>query len=107
MGVYVIEFARSRPCVGKRLFNGLNRPVAVRWRIRDAIAAARVSVASQFRVNFCAALFRRAPVFEYEKRSTFTEHKAVARGVERTAGFFRRVIVRRECAQQAEGGKPE
>ena len=67
-------------------------------RIGDAVAAERIAVAGQLRVDARAAPARRLPLLEHQESSALAQNEAVASGVERAAGALRRVVVRRDSA---------
>jgi hypothetical protein len=63
-------------------------------RIRDSIAAKRVSVTGEFCVNLCPALSGRIPRFKNEKSGPLAEHEAIPGEVERPTRTLGRIIVR-------------
>ena len=90
-----------------RLLHRLDRAVAVRRRIGDAIAAQGISVAGKLGVNFRAAFHGGIPIFQNQKSRAFAEDKTVARQIERTARALRRFVVRRKRAEQAKTGQAD
>jgi len=73
------------------------------WRgLGDVIRVARHTVARNFRDDGRAALLRVLEFFEYQNTRAFADHKAVARLIPGTAGFFRLVVAR---GKRAHGGE--
>ena len=106
--VQVVHLLEPRAGVAERLAHRLDRPVARRMRVGDAVAPERVAVAGQLGVDPRAAPARRLPLLEDEEAGALAEHEAVARRVERAARALGRLVVRRDRAQQAEArrGRP-
>ena len=107
MRIDVVQIFHRQPRAGQRLAHRLNRPVAGGMRVGDAIAAERIAIAGQLGVDVGAAFPGGVPFLEHQESGTFAEDEAVARRIEWAAGSVGLIIVRRECAQQAEARKPD
>src|SRR5262249_22047347 len=88
--------------VREGLLHRLDRTVARRMRVGDAVARERVAVASEFRVDPRSPLARGFPLLEDEEAGTFPEDEAVAGCVERTARALGRLVIGWNGAEQAE-----
>src|SRR3546814_14167445 len=64
----------------------------------DVIRIAGHAEADQLGVDFCTALFGMLEIFEQQHARAIAEHEAVTVLVPRTAGAFRIIVARRQCA---------
>src|SRR5215471_16347293 len=97
--VDVIDTLDRRAGIRERLPHRLDRPVAVGWRVGDAIARQRIAVAGKLGIYVRATPTRSLPFLEHEKAGAFTEQEAVARDIERAARALRSVVVRGQGGQ--------
>ena len=92
MGVQVVHFFRQDAGSRKGLADRLDRPIAGRMRIGDAIAAERVAITGQFGIDPRPSPAGRVPRFEDEQTGALAEDEAVARGVEGAARSLGRLV---------------
>jgi hypothetical protein len=104
--VEIVDVGQCGAGIGDGLAHGLDRPVAGRVRIGDAVAGQRVAVSCQFGIDARAALARRVPLFQHQEARAFAEHETVARGVEGAAGALGGVVVRRHRVEQTKARQP-